>query len=99
MLNDVKTQTICEKVADCSQDSKKLCSLVCYLTGMKMDNPLLEHTDDEKLADDFADFFMGKIRTICDSLVHHPRYNPHGPAKASLNQFTSVSPEDVVCII
>ena len=55
-----------------------------------MDNPLPEHTDDEKLADGFADFFMGKIRTIHDSLADHPRYNPHGPAKASLNQFTSV---------
>ena len=33
MLKDVKTQIICEKVADCRQDSKKLYSLVCYLTG------------------------------------------------------------------
>ena len=64
-----------------------------------MDNPLLEHTDDEQLADEFADFFMDKIKTIHDSLANHPRYNPHGLAKASLNQFTSVSPEDVICII
>ena len=42
---------------------------------------------------------MGKIKTIHDSLADHPRYNPHGPAKASLNQFISVLPEDVVCII
>ena len=47
----------------------------------------------------FCRLFMGKIRTLWDSLGDHPRYNPHGPAKASLNQFTSVSPEDVVCII
>ena len=47
MLKDVKTQTTCEKVADCNQDSKKLYSLVCYLTGTKVDNPLPEHTDDE----------------------------------------------------
>ena len=99
MLNDAKKQTICEKVADCNQHSKKLYSLVCYLTGTKTDNPLPEHTDDEKLADDFADIFMGKIRTVYDSLADHPRYNPHGPAKASLNQFTSFSPEDVVHII
>ena len=99
MLNDIKTQIICEKVADCNQDSKKLYILVCYLTGTKMDNPLPEHTDDEQLADEFPDFFMGKIKTICDSLTDHPRYNPHGPAKASLNQFTSVSLEHVVCII
>ena len=76
-----------------------LYSLVHYLTGTKMDNPLPEDTDDKQLVDEFADFFMGKIKTIHDSLTDHPRYNPYGPAKASLNQFTSVSPEDVVCII
>ena len=42
---------------------------------------------------------MGKIKTICDSLVEHPTYNPYGPAKTSLNQFRSVSPDDVECII
>ena len=42
---------------------------------------------------------MGKIKTIRDSLAEHPIYNPHGPAKASLNQFRSVSPDDVECII
>ena len=57
------------------------------------------HTDDEQPADEFADSFMGKIKTICDSLADHLRYNPHGLAKASLNQFTSVSPVEVVCII
>ena len=76
-----------------------LYSLVCCLTGTKMDNPLPEHTDDEELGDEFADFFMGKIKTILDSLADHARYNPHSPARASLNQFTSVSPEDVICII
>ena len=72
---------------------------MCYLTGTKVDNPLPEHTDDEQLADEFADFFMGKIKTIHDNLADHPRYNPHSLAKASLNQFTSVSPQDVICII
>ena len=99
MLNDIKTQTICEKGAGCNQDSKKFYSLVSHLTGTKTDNPLPEHTDDEKLADDFADFFMGKIRTIHESLADHPRYKPHGPAKVSLNQFTSVPSEDVVCVV
>ena len=90
---------LCEKVADCNQDSKKLYSLVCYHTGTKVDNPLTEHTDDEQLADEFADFFIGKIKTIHDSLADHLRYNPHGLARASLNQFTSVSPENVIHII
>ena len=99
MLRDVKTQTICDKVADCNQDAKKLYSLMSYLTGTKVDNPMPEHADDEQLADEFVDFFKGKIKTICDCLADHPGYNPHGPAKASLNQFISVSPDDVECII
>ena len=55
-----------------------------YLTGTKVDNPMPKHTDEDQLADEFADFFMGKIKTICDSLAEHPIYNPHGPAKVSL---------------
>ena len=58
-----------------------------------------EHTDENQLADEFADFFMGKIKTICDSLAEHPIYKPHGATKASFNQFKSVSPGDVECII
>ena len=88
-----------KKVADYHQDAKKLYSLMSYLTGTKVDNPMPEHTDEEQVADEFADFFMEKIKTIRDSLAEHPTYNPHGPAKASLNQFRSVSPDDVECII
>ena len=92
MLRDVKTQTIHEKVADCNWNAKKLYSLMHYLTGTKIDNPMPEHTDEGQLADEFADFFMGKIKTIHDSLAEHPIYSLHGPAEASLNQFRSVSP-------
>ena len=99
MLRDVKTQTICGKVADCNRDVKKLYSLMSYLTGTKVENPMLEHTNEDQLADEFADFFMGKIKTIRDSLSEHPIYNPYGPAKASLNQYKSVSPADVEHII
>ena len=99
MLRDVKTQTICKEVADCNWDAKKFYILMIYLTGTKVENPMTEHTDEEQLADEFADFFMGKIETICDSLANHLTYNPHGPAKALLNQFKSVSPDDVEHII
>ena len=33
-----------------------------YLTGTKVDNPLPEHTDDDKLADEFADFLWEKLK-------------------------------------
>ena len=46
MLRGVKTQTICGKVADFNLDAKKLYSLMSYLTGTKVDNPMPEHTDE-----------------------------------------------------
>ena len=42
---------------------------------------------------------MGKIKIIHDSLAEHSIYTHHGPAKASLNQFRSVSPDDVEYIM
>ena len=62
MLRDVKTQTICEKVADCNWDVKKPYSLMSYLTGTKVDNPMPEHTEEDQLVDEFADFFMEKSK-------------------------------------
>ena len=82
MLRDIKTQTIYETVANCNWDAKKLYSLISYLTGTKVNNSMPEHTDEEQLADEFADFFMEKIKTIHDSLAEYLTYNPHGPAKA-----------------
>ena len=68
MLRDVKTQTICEKVADCNWDAKKFFSLMSYLTGSKVDNPMPEHTDDKQLADEFADFLWEKLKQFMTAL-------------------------------
>ena len=57
MLRDVKTQTIYDKVADCNWDSKKLYSLMSYLTGTKVNNPLPEHTDDKNLLMNLQTFY------------------------------------------
>ena len=32
--------------------------------------------DDEQLAEEFAEFFMGKIKKICEALDSHPTYKP-----------------------
>ena len=34
-------------------------------------------TDDEQLADKFAEFFMGKIKKIHEALDSHPTYEPN----------------------
>ena len=62
MLRDAKTQIICEKVADCNRDVKKPYSLMSYLTGIKVDNAMPEHTDEDQLANEFADFLWEKLK-------------------------------------
>ena len=37
-------------------------------------NPLPDHTDDAKLAEEFADFFIAKIQAIRDDLEHHEKF-------------------------
>ena len=64
MLREIKKEKITVKVFKCDGDSKKLYDLVSNLTGTKADNPLPEHNDSEQLANEFADFFMKKIRKI-----------------------------------
>ena len=91
MFNDIKTQTICEKVADCNWDSKKLYSLVCYLIGTKMDNPLLEHIDDEKLVDDFADYFGEDQENLwqpCRSSKIQPSWSSKGITESVYTSFS-----------
>ena len=35
-----------------------------------------DSTDDKQLAEEFAEFFMGKIKKICEALDSHPNYKP-----------------------
>ena len=64
MLREIKKEKITAKVLKCDRESKELHDLVSNLTGTKVDNPLPEHNDSEQLANEFADFFMEKIRKI-----------------------------------
>ena len=52
--------------------------LVNCLTGRKADNPFPDYTDPEVIANEFADYFMGKIKKIHDSLEDNPKYIPRG---------------------
>ena len=54
---------------------------------------------DELLANQFADYFMEKIRAIRDSLEGYPIYNPHETAKAFMCKFDQVTESEVArCI-
>ena len=49
---------------DCKGDVKGLYRMVNKLMGTASENPLPNHTSDKDLAEEFADFFMGKIQKI-----------------------------------
>ena len=51
--------------------------MIAGLCGTTSENPLPNCDSDKNLADDFADFFIGKIeKKIRDNLNHHPKYKP-----------------------
>ena len=72
MLREARRVKIAEKVNECGNDVKKLYNLVYNLMCRNVVTPLSDSGSDEMLANQFADFFMEKIRTIRDSLVKHP---------------------------
>ena len=76
MLKDQKISFYSTEVENCERDSKKLFKLLNKLTGKSSENPLPPHTSPSKLADDFADFFLGKIHKIRDALDQHQLYSP-----------------------
>ena len=55
-------------------------------------------TDDE-LAEEFAEFFMQKIKTIQDGLEHHLLYTPRDTGIPRLETFKQVSESDVKWVI
>ena len=64
------------------------------MTGKRSLNPLPNSDNDKKLADNFASFFINKIRDIRDQLDEYPKYDPREDAKdilAPLSKFNQMS--------
>ena len=93
MLKDVKTQIICEKVADCNWDSKKLSYR--YQGGQ----PHARMYRWWAACCWICRLLYGKDLDYSWQPCISSEMQPSQSTRASLNQFTSVSPEDVVCII
>ena len=59
-----------------------------------------ETSSEEKLAEDFADFFMDKIQKIRDAQDHHPTYKPvYTTAHCKMDSFEKMSEDDEERII
>jgi len=80
-------------------NSKKLYSLVCELTGTKIENPLPDNVADTKLDEDFADFFMNKIDTIRQSLKDFPTHKPKRKNVSCISKFQELTTDEVSKLI
>ena len=55
-----------------------------------------ETSSKEKLAEDFADFFMNKKQNIRDALDHNPSYEPiDATAHCKMDSFEKITEDDV----
>ena len=75
-------------------------NLIFGLIGRRKDNPMPKAGNDEALANDFLDYFMGKIEKIRNDLDTFELYDPSSYEKC-LEQFSfkSVSEQDVLKVI
>ena len=73
-LTHAKIACYLDQIKSSKGDTKKLYNLVYGLMGDVKSNPLPDHTDDAKLAEEFADFFIAKIQAIRDDLEHHEKF-------------------------
>ena len=85
-----KKDHISELVAGCGNDSVKLYKLVNNLTGCKSECPLPDK-DPESLAEEFADFFLNKITTICQDLAQYTPYTCEAAFQSGFQQFESMT--------
>ena len=100
MIREEKLKSTSRKVEECKGDTKKLCSLVRYLTGTKVQKPMPDNTGDEKLANDFADYFIEEIQKIWDDLDDYPKFKPKRNSTITpVKNFETTTADEVTKII
>ena len=72
------------------------------MTGKHSINPLPDSDSDKELANNFADFFINKIKVIREQLNEYPIFNlsvNSKPIPTMLNKFEPMLAEDITLII
>ena len=84
-------------IKECGNNLSKMYNLIFGLIGRRKDNPMPKAGNDEALANDFLDYFMGKIEKIWNDLDAFELYDPSSYEKC-LEQFSfkSVSEQAVL---
>ena len=99
MLKEAQKTTWTEKKRDCQTDAKKLYSLINNLTNNNKDNPLPKSQSDEGLANEFAQYFTSKMKSIRDTLDSHPLYKPTRRDVPKPSRFLRITEDQVEKII
>ena len=81
------------------KDSKILFKIVSGLTGTVKQNPLPEHKDAQTLAEEFADYFLDKVKKISVELAGYPKYQPKELHAPDLNAFRLLSTDEILEIL
>ena len=99
MLKKAKTDAVSNKVTECGNDTKKLYKIVNNILGTNKEKPLPPSDDKDKLADDFANYFTGKIQKIRDQLDQYDKYKPWHKEIPTLSQSEPMTTEEVARMI
>ena len=82
----------------CGNDSGKLYKLVNCFMGDKSENPLPDKVP-AVLAEEFTDFFLDKIKTICQDLAQNTPYTCEVKCHSHFQQFEPMTEAEVSKII
>ena len=100
MIRRAKTQMLSSQVIEAGKDTKKLFRLIDMMTGKKKSNPLPPSMNNEELAEEFASFFINKIRKIREALDTSPKFKPTQQSSSkSFENFTNLTEDEVEKII
>ena len=99
MVKEARKATWNEKISDCGMDAKKLYTLINNLTNNNKDNPLPKSQNDQELANELAQYFMIKIKSIRDTLGSHPLYKPTRRDVPKISRFSKIMEDQVKRII
>ena len=88
-LHYFKHQSLSKRILDCKNNAKELLLLVNKLMGSIVQNPLPPNKTDQELAEDFAGYFLSKIKKMRESFTNTP---PYKTFQHRVPRFTSFCP-------
>ena len=100
MLFESKKINIANKVNQCNRDTRQLFRLVSNITTSTKDNPLLDGKSNQELANQFAEYFIDKIKKIRNNLNSYDRYHVDEAVQAqTLGEFEPLMEDEVSKVI